>query len=391
MKNIPLKTKTFRMLCLFFFALAGCSAQGATAPAPTLANTPPIATTPATAAEKPDAQPALAVLKQNGVTVSLNWVYADSDRIAVEYEVSGVSIPEGYMLPCPVQSMSLSDQSGSAYDSYQYAYGNSEALVTHCQPEADQASFLVTHDFYVRQPDGNKPLDLGLDVFIGGMDIHSENGDAVTIPDAGRFHFDFTVPTDGKLTLNPVQTLSRDGLSVTLNRVEVNPSFVNAFMCIEYAIKKGWYPDAAVSIDGKKIHADPVLTFRTDFKNSDPPNWFDQFTTSRCFRFPFLINAGMRKVNTPMEMTVSLESMKINIMDAATQDDCAAIRAKTQKTYPDLDFVCEIGGGRPGEYGILIKITKTPAGMSTDDAQKIAQDGFVSVINGPWDFHLQLP
>lgn len=85
-----------------------------------------------------------------------------------------------------------------------------------------------------------------------------------------------------------------------------------------------------------------------------------------------------------------MDKLTIDIMQAATQEDCALIKKSIQQSYPDLDFTCLIDD-RHGGYGILVNILQTPAGMSQSDAQKIAESGFLIDIEGPWEFSITLP
>ncbi len=68
----------------------------------------------------PPELPVIESSSQNGVTVSVVWVYADTTRVAIEYKIDGVNVPEGFMLPCPVFRAILSE-SGILYPEYVYA------------------------------------------------------------------------------------------------------------------------------------------------------------------------------------------------------------------------------------------------------------------------------
>lgn len=334
-------------------------------------------------------QSSLEVLSQNGVSLELNWVYIDRFRIAIEYKIIGVEIPQGYQLPCPVQSMSTSDNFGNQYDTYKYGYGNTEHLLTNCRLTPDKG-FIVTHNFYPSNAIEQKELELDINITIGGMQVSTEDGIQLGIPNYGKFHFTRRVINNGNLTLMPNENISLNGLTTTLNRIEINPQSMNSYMCINYDNQKGWYPQAYLLIEGEKIYADPTLIFRTDFKDIDTSNWFNQFSLKRCYRFTFFSDNGSFTKNASTKITISLEKLEINILDAATQEDCDIIKNKVQKKYPELDFLCQIDD-RDGGYGVLVNIIKTPVGMSLSDAQEICEQEFISSINGPWSFSFLLP
>lgn len=334
-------------------------------------------------------QPPIETLNQNGISLSLSWVYADKFRIAVEYQITGVDIPQGYQLYCPVLSMSMKDGFGDSYDIYQYGYGDTEHLLTNCSLTPDK-KFVVTHNFYLPHTTDDKEYDLAIDIIVGGMSVVAENGARTTISDYGNFYFNFKVMNNGNLTLESNESVNLNELIATLNRTEINPSFVNAYICIHYENQKGWYPKAYLLFEGNKIYADPNLTFRTDLKKIDLSNWFNQFTTNRCYRLTFPIKYKFNTENNPIKATVVLEKMEINLLDAVTQNDCDFVKTEIQKKYPGLDFLCQIDD-RDGGYGVLVNILTTPAGMDLIEAQKIAEQGFVSSKDGPWIFSLLLP
>ncbi|MCC7116894.1 MAG: hypothetical protein IT310_00085 [Anaerolineales bacterium] len=229
-----------------------------------------------------------------------------------------------------------------------------------------------------------------MNISIGGMRVVTDSGVQNTIFDYGDFHLEFNVTNSGNLTLLSDESVDFNGIVSTLNRIEITPSFIYAYMCINYENQKGWYPETYLDLDSQKIYADPILTFRTDLKNIDLSNWFSQFTTTRCYRFAFPAQHRALAGSSSVEATIVLEKMEINSLDAATQNDCEFVKIEIHKKYPDLDFLCQIDN-RAGGYGVLVIITKSPAGMDLVEAQKIAEQGFVSSKDGPWAFSFLAP
>jgi len=398
LKNLPQRAKIIAIVFFTIF-LSGCSYQSQPNPftspkIPTPLNTSEISPiiglpTLSSVDESLTKQPPLEILTQNGISLSLNWVYADKFRIAIEYRVIGVNTPQGYQLPCPVQLVSMNDNFGNQYDTYKYGYGNTEYLITNCVLAPDQ-SFVVTHNFYLLYEVGQEEFDLDIEIIIGGMQVVTDNGDQAIIPNYGNFHFDRKLINNGNLTLTSSENVNFNGLTATLNRLEINSQLVNAYICITYDNQKGWYPEAYLLIGEEKIYADPILTFRTDLKNIDLSNWLNQFTIKRCYRLTFFSRSDSFIKNNSAAITIALEKLEINILDAATQDDCNAVKIKVHKNYPNLDFLCQIDD-RDGGYGVLVNVTKIPTGMSLADAQKISEQAFINSVDGPWSFSLSLP
>ncbi len=99
------------------------------------------------------------------------------------------------------------------------------------------------------------------------------------------FHFQHTVLNNGNLTIEHDESVEKNGIRIRMNRIEINPSFVNAFMCFGYENYKGWYPELTLRFKNKKINAEPFLRFRTD--DVDWTNRSDIFTSLRCYRIGF--------------------------------------------------------------------------------------------------------
>jgi hypothetical protein len=406
-KNINIRNSLVYFIVFVFALLVGCSEQSEINVVPSLnaitrtveaisptvdVNTNANTTlTPSEEINNEAIQPSpLEILTQNGVTVTLYWTYADHFRIAMAYEVSNVEVPEGFTLYCPVLSMTLNGNPGNLQYSYVDGYGNADDMFTNCSIQAD-GSFFVTHNFYLPELADHMEFNVTADIAVGGLPLINENGERANMPDYGVFHFQYTIQNNGGLTIANPEKVTKDGVAITMNRVEINPSFLSAYICLDYENFKEWYLEASLNFRGYKVNSNPVLTFRTDIKDIDLSNWFNQFTPHRCFRLVFPINKFQVLSNLPLEAIVTVEKITVNALPAATQDDCDDVREKVQQVYPDLNFVCEFGNRDESYHELLVKVTKKPAGMDTIEAQQIVEEGFLSVIEGPWSFPILAP
>jgi hypothetical protein len=336
---------------------------------------------------------ALAVVTHNGISVTLTWAYADSVRIGLEYRISGLDTPEGFQLYCPVSMVTMKDDTGHVYDKYVWLSQSPETenLTFHCQKVGND--FIVTQNYYGVPSNIKKSVGLTFDIYLGGFDLYSKDGTkTVRLPDTGPLEFNYSVPITGSLTLDPGQTTSKNGVTVKLNRLAINPTFTNVYLCISYDNNKGWYPDLNLTWDGLTIKPGDSTTFRTDVYQQTFPTYLSQFTSERCFRYSFFFPYQTAEINhTTRKIVVSMNSMTINAMDAATQNDCLEALKAVQQKYPELDFNCDINNSDPSAYGFIIRIIKAPAGMNESLAQKIAEDAFKKVVAGPWQFTVDVP
>lgn len=300
----------------------------------------------------------------------------------------GVEYPDGFAVLCPVRSMTISISPGNLQDTYLSYGGDTEHLVSSCFHQSDE-SFFFTHNFYLPEFEKNTEFDLTVDISVGGMFTTTSNGIRADIPDYGVFHFQHKVLNNGNLTIEHDESIEKNGITIQMNRIEINPSIVNAYICINYENHKGWHPKLSLSFRDNKVNAEPLFKFRTDL--ADRATRSETFTSHRCYRFGMSTDKFEILSNLPDQVKITVENITTDALEAATQDDCDDAREKVQKSYPDLDFNCFIKDSDDGGYGVFLDIEKIPDGMERIDAQIIAEAGFVNTVNGPWDFSIPIP
>lgn len=330
---------------------------------------------------------------REGVSIAITWVYADSARIGIEYRIHGVNVPEGYYLYCPVSEASLNDYSGKEYEKYIWppTTGPSEDFEFHCKQSENGNDYIVTQNYYDTPPGHSQSYSLALSIDLGGFSIYTKDGTMKEFPNNGPFTFYFEVPITGSLTLNPNMTQSKNGVVVTLDRLVINPSVTDSFLCILYDNHKGWYPDMTLTWEGTTYKADETSIFRMDIYHKSFSTYLSQFTTERCYRYSFFLTYKENSSDqSPRQMVVSLNKMTINAMDALTQEDCNKSLKAAQLNYPELDFSCNIDISDQG-LGVGININKLPPGIDQSTAIGIAEEGFKSIVEGPFNFIVIVP
>lgn len=328
----------------------------------------------------------IAAKSNDGITTAITWVYLDEYRLAFESRISGMSAPAGYQLPCPIRTVSIIDNQGYLYKNYENGHGESENLSPFCSYQSDTNSFVVTYNFYHDRP-GLQQANVSLIISLGNFELFTENGQQILLPDFGTYTFNLSIPAKDTLTVDSNETIELSGVKATLNRIEINPTFTVARLCLQYEDYHGWYPDISLLVDDKSILANPELTLWTNYNpNAD---WYDSFTSFRCYKFTFPVELIANSMLQTKNMEVSLNNLEINFTDATTQDECSKLRNEIQITNPDLDFTCHIDYRGDG-YGFSLEITKTPFGMSMESANKLIEESFKKNISGPWLFSIEL-
>lgn len=343
----------------------------------------------------PDQQSIAPIVTHDGISIAVTWAYADSARIGLEYRIRGVEIPEGFHLYCPVSAVTLKDDTGKEYEKYSWppAERPSENFEIQCRQAENENEYIITQSYYSAPANNSRSLGLTLSIDLGGFDIYTKNGAMQEYPKMGPFTFHLDVPITGSLTLNPNLTQSKNGMTVTLNRLAINPTLTDAYLCISYDNHKSWYPEMTLTWEGKTYQADGTAWARMDVYHKTFTTYMSQFTTERCYRYSFFLPYQANPSGpAPRQMVVSLNRMTINAMDALSQEECSASLQEVQRSYPRLDFSCNINVHDPQGFGPAgISINKVPPGMDQSTAYKIAEDSFKSIVEGPFTFTVSVP
>jgi hypothetical protein len=338
-------------------------------------------------------QKPIAQMTHDGVSVEVTWTYADADRIGIEYHVKGVQIPNGYQMYCPVHYASLTDDTGrKEYEPYVWPFPKwpPENFTSLCQRDSNGQDFTITQNYYRELIGDIQAEQLTWKITVGGFDIFTKTGDHTWLPEREPFLFNLTVPMTNGLTMKSAQTMSKNGLTVRLNLVAIYPTYTDAFMCIYYDNSQGWYPDITLTKDENSVQFDDA--FRTDVYHKSFPTFMSQFTPERCYRYSFNIpSPEIYGGGFPQSMVLTFNNMTINALDAATEQDYYNALRKVQSIYPDLDFSVNIHNSDPQKYGFGFQINKIPKGMDYATAQQIAEDGFISIVEGPISFEISAP
>ncbi len=328
----------------------------AVAPAlPTL----PAATT--TAALPPSFEPQR--LTQDGVTVTLTWVYADRERLSVEYTLAGLPIPEKYRRDCPVLETRLYDADGNLLTSL----SGDEAYCL--QPEQ---RVVQTFRPLPLSP-AEDSLAFGLEISLGGV-IYPDGRfvdapkEPFTLPTIPPFRFHVRVPLQDGLTFAEAQSVNAAGYEVEVQDVEMYASLTAATVCADLPDTGDWLPVAELHLDGKRVPSDGLTLLNAD----DPATYA---AAHRCFRLTFPVGA----TSSVPSLGIVVTHLARSVPELPTPENCRKAQERLQKVHPEIAFECLAEG-----QGAGIHITQKPAEMSDAQASALAWDAFRESVFGPW-------
>jgi hypothetical protein len=207
------------------------------------------------------AQPTGLSRTQNGIAVTLNWAYADENRLALQITVEGLKLPEGALVRDFICKLYISNNQGISIGSIDPA---------DVQIQRDKPGQPIILTYVSNQPvDASRHdhLNLSMDLTIGPCGPRWNFGE-VTIPGQesqtptpppliGNYHFNVTVPVNIGLTQTPNQTLTADGIRVRLEKITFSPSFTSLHICFETTGDRkfnfgDWYPQVSIQAGEKQ-------------------------------------------------------------------------------------------------------------------------------------------
>lgn len=213
----------------------------------------------------------------DGVTVTLKWAYADGSQLAMEYETIITDDDGKVYYPrsdTPI-TMRILDETGRVVNKYPNRFDAS----TRSEP------VLMAFDFpRWLKLEGSKTFTLEmafnerpkvwtfLDSFMGGPTFNSSlfgshqlrpestpEVEPLAVPEdgVGTFKFTFTLPVTPTIVLEPMQTVTVQGIPITLEYVSFTPTKTTARVCFDYTpeFRQLWYQaKVKMDVDGVPVY-----------------------------------------------------------------------------------------------------------------------------------------
>lgn len=326
---------------------------------------------------------------QDGITVILDWAYADAHRIALGYSVSGGTVD---MAPGLVGIGRLFDDQGREFppmfgggggdlDSYQ-ANANFDATIITGTP----TTLNLRLELYAAPPGppptpqntpDNSASDSGSGGGGGGGCGGNDAGEyecgygfsgvstdpRVFHPDAiGPFVFEFSVPFIPAVTFEPDETAAINGLAMTLESVSVTPSLTRVQLCYDTPDdSQPWTPVVTLNT-GEQVLDQQASS---SMPSSD--------SARRCYDLGFL---------APYDQTAATWTLTVSHLSGWVNPDLSVL----QRMF--------------AEYGVRIKIEPQQGRWETTyvpedvDFVAVMEAVFAELtprIDGPWEFEIAVP
>lgn len=180
----------------------------------------------------------------DGYTVTLEWAYADGNRLTLAYIIAGHSGTQYTDLSNDVYQLRMRDTG----EEIPFIQGMSALIdengegvgwgVADVVPTSDRIFMIRTHDLGAVEVDGRSSLDLHLEVGVYGLtsprpsQVTVEQFEAMKEKPEGLFTFDFSIAlVDEQRVMETQLTAIDQNITVTLERVIVSPSQTRVVVC----------------------------------------------------------------------------------------------------------------------------------------------------------------
>ena len=316
-------------------------------------------------------------MEADGMQVTIQYAYADTQRIIVRLKLSG---DYQQVMQDNLPNFVLRDDT-----SRQFGYS---AMHSVAREDDELAEFydviFYTQTFY--QPiDGEfEIIDGYLDTYGDSIEVQLDIGftpmsalglvldavDALEQSPVGPFGFIFTMPIYPAREVKPVETLTVGDIAMTLERVTVAPSETEVEICYTLPDVQDWQPWITLTVDGVDA---PV----SGGNLVGMPTLDD---TERCVeqRFGVLVSDELDV------LTVTIDRLQTSVPDDPDAWEGLVAELETfgieAEAFP--------------ERGTYFSIESTPEGMTDAELAEIidnARENLRQSVDGPWVFEVALP
>lgn len=311
---------------------------------------------------------------ENGVTVKLDWAYADEIRLAMQLTVTGLSIPSGSPVSDFICTPRLINREG--------AHINNPGMYVNLSSDQPGNPIELTYISYQNlDADEYHELNFEMDIVVGpcspAWDFQETNVTPRPVPLIGSYHLSFLVPVYKGIVITPNQTKSANGLWMRLNRIILAPSFIDINVCYQLPEvsfvkdKDSWrITDATINVDG----AGPIRSIANSLPQTDAVN-----VSEHCEDLGFAVSAAQQ----PKTMVVTIP--KIIAFDSESRFLSSDFQMMVKKEMASQGI--EVDFNDTGNE--FFRIIDKPSGMTEAQARQMVEELLIHEIEGPWIFLAQ--
>jgi hypothetical protein len=311
----------------------------------------------------------------NGITVTLNWAYADESRMAMQLTIDGLEVPEGVDLEELICKPYITSDEGVSRWLYK---GGPEIL------EDQPGKPIILTYVYEQAVDTNqhKYLNLDLDLTLGPCadylnfdEVYLNKPMPTPPPLIGNYHLRFRVPVYEGMTIAIEQTVDANGLSMRLETITLSPSYTNVLLCYDppnsnlAPEENDWMPDATIKIG----EAEPVIYL----------NFSDNGGNVRKGQYCANLGFDIFYDKQPTTVVLAVERLYTSLPDLLSEELEMSAKENLHRYGIEVDF-------QRTEKGYDWKVVNKPSDMTDSDAYNYVIESLITSLEGPWVFVVKI-
>lgn len=336
----------------------------------------------------------------DGVTVRLDYAYADANRISLAYTSDG-DVPLGTTYQ--FTSDRLTDDAGRQFQTMfggGGGGGGGGGSADSNTPVFTSFSMSQQSSFDASVIEGS-PDELHLRFEVSLMKFVAPTGDGSTTSEAteqsappspqetiGPFVYEFSIPFISGQLVEPEQSASAAGITMRLDRLVVAPSLTRGSVCFEPPLPEAAYmaPIVSLTIDGEAVALDAEQIFFPAPEGS-PEGCVDLQINQALYNRPGTWRLSIDSLVRSLGVGYSSGSngTTANYSVDGTPDQLALVRAKLE---PGLQAY---GIELTESEGSLKFSFRLDSGISQHDLDMLIYDAVHDQTPGPWVFTFDVP
>jgi hypothetical protein len=206
---------------------------------------------------------------------------------------------------------------------------------------------------------------------------------------AVEFSFDLDLPVYPAVTVQPMQTVTANGVSMILQTIKAAPSYTVVYLCYQKPTSDDWMLGQATSL---KIGSDEasiamyMMLYDSDMGDvgkGPEPGWKPALDKGRCVKAGFPVGHHGKEDAVVLTVAELQRSLPEAIPDADVRKALQELNAQGIQ----MDWMTFSGNGGGGGGPVYRKL---PPGMTEDEAYRRFVGALGYNLPGPWVFTLQI-
>lgn len=337
----------------------------------------------------------------DGVTVTLDYAYADANRLSIAVSSKGT-------IPADIQ-YSFSDIQLSNSEGYpitpMFGGGGGGGGSTD-NPEVNTYGLSTLGSYDTTAIQGNPDsLDLrvettilvnsGVDQSAGGSgssggSTPDEGANLMTPAPArtiGPFVFEFELPFIHGQVVEPQQSATAGGITMRLDRLVIAPSMTRGVVCLDPASEQGYIPTLSLTVNDEPVSLTGTPPTLLSTEPDSPPGCYDlQITQSLYRRFgEWKLSIDKLAVYLPVGASSGSNGTTIEFSIDGAPDALAKVRARLEPALQAYGItLTEEDGSLKYSYDLN-------AGIDEQAIRDLADEAMREETSGPWAFSFDVP